>query len=529
MPIEVGNIKFGEIDAKNEIFDQNRMGSSIFRNAFQIPPGIDVKKILLGSKYFIYGQKGCGKTALLLYSKFLFDEGGANTDTILFKSDITEPERQRIAVGKGFEIVSQSDLKVVEYDYKINWLWYIYRNLIRGILPDQVIQNAEILDSIKKLLNLKNELRSSALSDLSTKKIQGHAKAGLKAGPFHAEIGAEIEAISEDTPDSLEIEIIEIVERYISKVALHPKKRRILLFDELELFWNKPDQRERDLYLIRDLLYAVSRVNRNLGAHSASMIVIASVRSEVLHEVNRVGPEISRDVDDFGVKVNWNVNADDDQQPILKIVEAKINASEVENESLPTEDVWTSYFPSKAFGRNFKRFILDNAMFKPRNIVNLLTLATERRPEDTRISSETIDQVQLEFSRRTWREIEEELSGEYSGDDIGAIKSILTGFDSIFNIDRLQSRINHVANYEQRVRAFSSKYSASHLINSLYRVGAIGNHYHIGSKSKKREVRFGWIFRDNYDPLFDRDFMVHESLRKMLQLSFRDGSTNHAK
>jgi len=57
------------------------------------------------------------------------------------------------------------------------------------------------------------------------------------------------------------------------------------------------------------------------------------------------------------------------------------------------------------------------------------------------------------------------------------------------------------------------------MITSLYRVGAIGNLYFVGSA--KKEIRFGWIFRDNYDPLYDKKFMVHESLRKFLQLSFR--------
>lgn len=111
MPIAVGQIKFGEIDAKNEIFDQDRVGIHIFENSFQIPPGIDFEQLLAVSKYYIHGQKGSGKTALLLYLKKKLDGSGATTKTILFKSGITEPERRRIAAGRGFEVVDSTNFK----------------------------------------------------------------------------------------------------------------------------------------------------------------------------------------------------------------------------------------------------------------------------------------------------------------------------------------------------------------------------------------------------------------------------------
>lgn len=122
MAIPVGQIRFGEIDAKNEVFGQDRHGINVFQNSFQIPPNIDITQIITGSKYFVFGQKGCGKTALLLYTKKKLESTGAVTRTILFKSGITESERRRIATGKGYELVETDDGITVEYDYKINWL-----------------------------------------------------------------------------------------------------------------------------------------------------------------------------------------------------------------------------------------------------------------------------------------------------------------------------------------------------------------------------------------------------------------------
>ena len=523
MPIRVGDIKFGEIDAKNEVFDQDRSGTMVFENSFQIPPGVNLDRLIAGSKYYIYGQKGCGKTALLLYLKKRLDEGGATTKTILFKSGITEPERRRIAAGRGFDVVNSSTFTSVEYDYKINWLWYIYRNLLRMIKREHVRSGWDVVESLKKLLGVYGEVATSQLADLNTTKIKAHAKAGFKAGPFTGEIGAEVEAAAASGKDDIEIDVIEIVERHIANFTFNIGKRALLLFDELELFWNKPDQRDRDLYMIRDLLYAVSRVNHNIGSSTAALGIYAAVRSEVLHEVNRVGPEISRDVDDFGVRVNWNMRVGDRDQPILKIVEAKINASELEEGVFATDNIWTDYFPKVAFGREFRKYLLDIGMFRPRSIVSLLSLAQNYKPDSSNIDFEAIDESQLEFSKRAWREVEEELLGEFTPDKVKAIKALLTGFEATFVVGALIGRLRAVANIDKSVgKAIPTDDDLVGIVKTLYRIGALGNRYYVRSKDGKKELRYGWIFRDNQEPVIDRQFIVHESLRKTLQISFRN-------
>src|SRR5690606_7649893 len=129
--------------------------------------------------------------------------------------------------------------------------------------------------------------------------------------------------------------------------------------------------------------------------------------------------------DDFGLRINWNVRVADRDQPILKIVEAKIHASEVECGELPTENIWVTYFPKKAFGRGFDQYLLDICMFRPRNIVSLLSLSQAYRPKSEQISFDAVDESQAEFSRRTWREVEEELLGEFTPERVVAIKSLL--------------------------------------------------------------------------------------------------------
>lgn len=369
------------------------------------------------------------------------------------------------------------------------------------------------------MLGVKQEVSASVLSDLSAKRIKAFAKAGLNSGPFTAELSAEIEALKDDIENS-DIEIIDIVERYLPEIKLNVKDRIALLFDELELFWNRVDQKERDLFLIRDLLYAVNRANVAFGASSASFTVIASVRSEVLHEVNREGPEISRDVQDRGIRVHWNVKTDAHNQPILEIIEGKIRFSEIEHNELPTELVWDVYFPKRIFGRDIKQYLLDISMFKPRNLVSLLGIAKRKVGDADTITKEVLEQSQSEFSQRSWTEIEEGLLGEFSSNEVRAIKDLLMGFRAKFHPNEFLDRLEDLASSDARIRDLRKSHpNGLDILDVLYRLGAIGNAYKIRERNRS-VIRNRWVFRDHYELIPGKAFEVHESLRKELQLPF---------
>jgi hypothetical protein len=521
MPLSVGELKFGEIDAKNEVFQQTRYGSEVFSKSFQIPPRVNLDELLLGSRFFISGQKGCGKTALLLHTRKTLADMGFSTHTILFKSGISETERQQLANGKGFEVVQTSNGFKVQYDYTVNWLWFIYKNLLRLLNPDMAYKGQELARDLRKIFGVDDEVKVSTFADLALSKLKLNAKAALKVPIASAEISADLEAAKKDDEERIAIEIIQICERYLGKILLKPEFRCCLFFDELEIFWSRLDQKERDLFLIRDLLQAVARVNRNLGEHSASFVVYASVRSEVLEEVNRVGPEIARDVSDFGVVVNWNVRANAERQPILEIVQAKIQASEEEAGAEVSENSWDRYFPEQIHGRNVEDHLLDIAMFKPRHIVSRLNLAKSYDPDAEYISAEALEETSTEFSSTVWREVEEELLVTYSAKQVSNLKALLTGYKSKISVVGFEQRVLQLGRIDPSLsEGFKTRKDVINAFKALYRVGAVGNRFL--TKDGKTEMRDRWVFRDYGEPVLDEIFVVHESLRKVFQLSFAD-------
>jgi hypothetical protein len=139
------------------------------------------------------------------------------------------------------------------------------------------------------------------------------------------------------------------------------------------------------------------------------------------------------------------------------------------------------------------------------------------------ITFNAIDESQAEFSKRSWREVEEELSGEFPADTVRAVKALLTGFESNFAIQTLFGRLRSLGAIDKSVlKAIPTEDSLISIVKTLYRIGALGNRYYVKGYDGKKELRFGWVFRDNNEAVMDREFIVHESLRKTLQISFRD-------
>jgi hypothetical protein len=515
---ELSQLQFGEIDARNEVFQQARQNSRVFFNSFQVPPGLSISALEGGARFFVLGQKGTGKTALIWYLRELAVNNGGKGEVVLFKSDLTEVERQRITnLGEAIVFSDQGKIEPL-YDYKQNWLWFIIRSLVRMVDDKDVLFGKDLLHDLRELTGVNKSAKQTIFSGLQFTKIKTNIDAGLKLGVFRSDLKTEIEAVfAPKSPDILEV--IAVCERAIGQIKLVSPAKCSLFFDELELFLNKEDQRNRDLFLIRDLLYAVSRINRGFGHDNNSFVVYASVRSEVLQEVNRVGPETKKDVTDFGVNISWDAKVVAGSQPILSIIEAKVNASELEIGDEETQDVWREYFPFRIYGKSFQNYLLDISMHKPRNLVRRLRLAQEANRSGTKFNESDFDASGLNFSADVWSEMEEDLSSTYDPRQISAIKSILSGFTARFTIGALEDRIISLSKYDNNVYdSISRKVPAVSIASDLYRIGAVGNVF-IVQEGKKKYPRNRWIFRGYTEPLLDREFVVHDSLRKAFQLS----------
>jgi len=518
MAISLGQIQFGETDAKHEVFTQAREGSYVLLNAFQMPPSVKFEQLLSGAKFFISGLKGTGKTSLILYLQNYLETAGGTTHIVLFKSKLTEPERQRLSPIKDITAFIDQDRIRFEQDYKINWLWFVIGELIRLIEPQDVAEGKDHLHDLKIITGTDKPGSRSMFSGLQLTKIKASVESALKAGPFKTSVKAEIEAISSTKEDQF-IHIVDICERLLYKIKLNPGRIKALFFDELELFIGKIDQKDRDLFLIRDLLYVVSRINQGFGADGAAIRVYASVRSEVMFEINRLDPEIERDVRDFGVSIDWHGTNQTPNQSILRIVESKIEHAEFDETGSSSGNVWDVYFDKEISGKQCKNYLLDISMFKPRTLVILLSSISKQFPQNFRVTTDIVRAVETTFSNEMWREVEEELRTSYDASSVSAIKSSLRGLPIRSTLENIEQHIFRYAQKDDLIRKILGTHSSiKTLLETLYRVGAIGTRA-VGGETGQHTVRDAWVFRHVYEPQFGDAIIFHSSLRKALQLT----------
>jgi hypothetical protein len=518
MKLAFGDIEFGETDAKHEIFAQAREGTYVLLNAFQMPPSVKFEKLLTGAKFFISGLKGTGKTSLILYLKDQIDKSGGKSHAILFKSKLTDVERQRLAPIADLTAFIDQDKIQFEHEYKVNWLWYVISEIARLIEPSDLLDGKDQLHDLKILTGVKQPGARSMFSGLQLTKIKATLESALQAGPLKTGVKAEIEAVSAPKEEKF-IHLVDICERLLYSLKPNPGFRACLFFDELELFIGKIDQKERDLRLIRDLLYAVSRINQGFGPENSGICAYASVRSEVMYEINRIDPEISREVSDFGVSIDWHGTRSTPDQSILKIIESKIQYAELIADGNQASDIWDDYFDRNLQDKSAKQYLLDISMFKPRTLVMLLSTISEQTPDTQKVTSDTLKQVEMTFANEMWREVEEELRTSYDAESVRAIKSSLRGLKIRTNLQNIESHITKYCQQDDKARSIlGSKSSIRKLLDTLYRVGAIGTQF-TGKSGNNDVVRDAWAFRHSYEPQFGGAILFHKSLRKALQLT----------
>ena len=102
-----------------------------------------------------------------------------------------------------------------------------------------------------------------------------------------------------------------------------------ILVDELELSLKKNKDYQRDITLIRDLIFAIESLNEINRTQNYNVHLIATIRNEVYKNIISKGMEINKVILDFGVTISWEKKGGNIRNhPLLKMLEKRIHYSE---------------------------------------------------------------------------------------------------------------------------------------------------------------------------------------------------------
>lgn len=249
-----------------------------------------------------------------------------------------------------------------------------------------------------------------------------------------------------------------------------------VLIDELELSVRNKYQFEKDVALVRDLIIAIDDMNTLCSNKGMQIHTIAAIRSEVLRNVRSTGYELTKPIEDRGIEINWfQKGGDYKENQLLTIIENKIHASEQMSGFPPSKDVWKEYFGEDINGEETRKYILNNSLYRPRDIIRMMSAIHNQIGTSEKFTQEAFDKAQQEYSELMWTEIKDELRLSYSEDEVNAIFTLLNRITMPFTYEILSQRIAQLGKFYPRMPELLNSERLTQMLNKLYELGIIGN------------------------------------------------------
>lgn len=482
--MKISDMYLGKIDGYNEFLEYDQ---DTFKGLFFEFPNIYINKLLDGSTYYIFGNKGTGKTMLLKYleSKVLEEPATNFTEFIRFKKDVDTEQRnqlKRTSVSQnGFEEIIEKDIPTdISLNCTLAWQVYLIKVIVNRLnkteygVFDRNTENWKNLCQLIKLIYGKNDY-SNPLKKIVPKMKRGNIEINI------ASIGKT----------SLEFEWTDSEKRTVSFSSIakqilylyenqQPTDNNIYIFvDELELSLKKNKAYQRDITLIRDLIFAIeylSDINRSQNYH---VRLIAAVRNEVYKNIISKGMEINKTILDFGVTISWEQKGGDiSNHPLLKMLEKRIHFSERKLGIKECSSIWDTYF-TPTIGRSklaIENYILDQTWYKPRDIIRLFSIIQKKYGNRTFFDQEIFETIRKTYSEESWIEFEEVLNVKYSDTEIEGIKKALTGIELPFKVSDFSKKIDDKKDFFEEIEVLAKNKKPAQILKDLYEIGVIENY-----------------------------------------------------
>ncbi|QXI38791.1 P-loop ATPase, Sll1717 family [Pseudomonas xantholysinigenes] len=408
-----------------------------------------VDEITSGSKSYVIGRKGTGKTAI--------------TEHII--KDVSFSRFAKKLSFKNFPFQELYDLTNKSFtapnQYMTLWKYLIYSSVAK-----LMIKNESIDDSIRE------KLRSIYEGDVEQSLARSIKR--WVSGTFKISIlGSGIEASGSNATQKNETSWIERVETLEDLLLQHlDKSEYLIVFDELDEDYRDitdPENYNRYTALLTGLFKAVQDV-RSVFGQPYKLFPVVFLRDDIY--------DLLMDNDrnkwnDLKVPLAW------DEAKIKELLAFRISKAHSSTDpTLPFYQAWRMLFSNLPVKYGHKQqkemkafdYITRSTQIRPRDYIRYLQACAEEALRDnrTKITPDIVTKIDKSFSNYLRSEIEDEISGFLPN-----IKSIL----NLFSIVRKQtlSIAEFEAAYEEEPGAATHERTADFVLAVLFNFSVIGN------------------------------------------------------
>lgn len=501
-----------ELDNMNDIDDINR-----FKELILVPEGISIDSLLDGDRYYITGEKGAGKTALLIFTALKAEElFNAERSFIIFK-ELSQEEREDYSDLAHVTRYNQTEISPF-LDYEFVW-WWVFHNTIAEAILNSAKEIFVPNENLNIYLAAVNAIRTNPRGSGRKMPIitsDGYVEASLSVPVKGSTIKLAGKINFEKNPSDNKMvrfstHINELNRLY--SLLVSGDSQLYVIVDEMNLSRKNSEEYNRDVIMIRDLIIAIERFNAISKNTHQNVRIIGSVRNEVINSVNVKGKEINKAMESYGIPIDWTVYCQGKlQHPLIKLLINYFRISDKIKGRIPHIDDETEYYmwvEKEIFGLPSEEQLRNYTLYRPRHVVRLLNIAKMRCGTDSKISSSTINAIKRQYSLECWNEVTEELILIYTSKELELIKEWLTGMPWLTTYTAMFEKACKLWKDNREGERLYSNFDD--LIRNLYRIGVIGNYRKTESYTEQR-----WYFRGDTTLLKDQGIRIHRIFQTVL-------------
>lgn len=525
--MNINNIYAGKPDASDEIRER---GYEEFANNYIEPSGVNIERLAsteYGTPFFIMGDKGTGKTALLHFLENYVRtlDPQACSSFISFENSFTQVQKEKfnaisqsistsISIDRSIASIGQS----VECDFTYIWKWQLYQKIIKDheelnngifVCDDNWEKFVTEISRISKTID-KTQMNLPA-------KISVTMTANPQLGTFTPGLNIEPVDFSQRNFNVTKgykefVKIIDRADLLVQSIARTDIPYYIFI-DELEAYRGEGDTFYRDLRMIRDLLFTVKRMN---DIFQSGTKFICSVRLEIINAINRFvqSKQLHKIMQGYDERLIWEyTNTNSFNHPIIRVLLRRIQIAEekLANHPVKQDELIQKWFVTNVYNTHICTYILDNTWHKPRDIVRLLLSAQSKDSKNSTIFNQhTFETFMPVYSKQCLVEVREEMQALYTASEIEEIFNCLQGFKVSFSYTEISERVKRL--YPDSIFAKETHT----VLNDMYRIGVIGN-------ILSNDLSSRWAHKEQYSLFIDEPWkiIIHSSLRIELSVSGR--------